>query len=101
MNIFGLTLMAPIATTLHILLALAAGEAAPPEISRQVAEDSQGTIIIGERTFYYALKRLIRDGYIEQTADNQRYTLTQQSRRILKSEQIRAGRVNRLLHERV
>ncbi len=93
--------MPPTPVTLHILLALAAGEATRPEIATQVAEDSQSTLIIGERTFYYALQRLVRDGLIELTRDNQRYKLTQRGRRIIKSESVRASRVARLLHERV
>ncbi|BCL82191.1 PadR family transcriptional regulator [Ktedonobacteria bacterium brp13] len=50
---------------LAILLALAGKERHGYEIMKHVAETSQGNIQIGPGTLYSALKRLLKDGWVE------------------------------------
>ena len=80
----------------HILLALADGELHGYAIMQEVERSTDGAVRMGPGTLYGALKKLLRDGWIEETAerpdpnlDDKRrryYALTAMGARILNSE---------------
>ena len=98
-----MTAMSP--ATIQILTALALGDNDASGLWRQLAIDSQGTVLIQERTFYYAMQRLERDGLIAAApggpAERRRYKLTLQARRLLQIEQVRVSRLSLLLRQRL
>lgn len=54
---------------LYILLALASKERHGYEIMKHVAETSQGTLQIGPGTLYTALKRLLKEQWVEEAGE--------------------------------
>src|SRR2546423_303299 len=61
-----LPLSAPV---LHILLALAEGEAHGYAIMQDVAQRSEGVVRLGPGTLYGAIGRMLEDGLIEESQD--------------------------------
>ena len=86
----------PSPAVFHILLALADGELHGYAIMQEVERSTDGAVRMGPGTLYGALKKLLRDGWIEETAerpdpnlDDKRrryYSLTAMGARILNSE---------------
>jgi len=78
----------------HILLSLAKGEKHGYEIMKQVRQDSNGKVKMGNGTLYGSLKRMLADKLIEDAGekeemDNERrkyYRLTKKGRRFLNAE---------------
>ena len=80
----------------HILLALADGERHGYAIMRQVQEGSDGAVRLGPGTLYGAIKRMLEQGLVEESAlrpepeeDDERrryYRLTTLGRRVLTAE---------------
>ena len=80
----------------HILLALADGELHGYAIMREVERSTDAAVRMGPGTLYGALKKLLHDGWIEETAerpdprlDDKRrryYTLTGMGAQILNNE---------------
>jgi DNA-binding PadR family transcriptional regulator len=90
--------------TIYILLALAPGDNDAPGISRQIAEDSQSTLMPSESTFYKALKRLVRDSFLTEapnTPGRHLYRLTPKGRRLLQSESHRTLRLAQVFRDRL
>jgi DNA-binding PadR family transcriptional regulator len=90
----------PTPLTLHILLALAAGEMTASEISAQITQDSNGAMILRVSSYYKALRRLLAEEMIE-TGSGDRYRLTGKARRILGWERARLLPVASLLRMRI
>lgn len=82
------------AATFYILLALAGGERHGYAISKEVEEQTGGTIKLGPGTLYRLIKQLTVDGWIAETDlseddDRERrrtYRLTTRGRRIAQAE---------------
>ena len=78
----------------HILLTLAKGEKHGYEIMKQVRQDSNGKVKMGNGTLYGSLKRMLADKLIEDAGekeemDNERrkyYRLTKKGRKFLDAE---------------
>ena len=75
----------------HILLALSLRERHGYEIMRQVEEDSHGAVRMGPGTLYGALKRMLKDGLVEETGDasarpRRSYRLTRKGKASLAAE---------------
>jgi DNA-binding PadR family transcriptional regulator len=77
----------------HILLALAKGEKHGYEIMKHVAQDSRGSVRMGNGTLYGSIKRMLADELIEdageQSQDDTRrkyYKLTSRGRKVLQVE---------------
>lgn len=89
--------------TFHILLALAAGDTIAWKIKDRIWEDVAGSMVVADRSFYAALKRLVAKGWIEATPDGRemRYSLLPLGRRLLEREKIRYGHAVHLLHIRL
>ena len=67
--------------TLHILIALASGEKHGYAIMRDVEEISDGHLRMGPGTLYGSVKRMLKDGLIEETAERPDPELDDQRRR--------------------
>jgi DNA-binding PadR family transcriptional regulator len=82
------------ASTFYILLALAAGERHGYAISKEVEEQTAGTVRLGPGTLYRLIKQLTADGWIVEIAppgddDHERrrtYRLTPRGRAIARAE---------------
>ncbi len=78
----------------YILFSLATGEKHGYEIMKQVKQDTQGKIKMGNGTLYGSIKRMLADGLIEDAgdkidSDNERrkyYRLTELGRKALHAE---------------
>jgi len=78
----------------HILLTLAKGEKHGYEIMKQVRQDSNSKVKMGNGTLYGSLKRMLADNLIEDAGekeemDNERrkyYRLTKKGRKFLNAE---------------
>ena len=89
----------------HILLALAEGERHGYAIMREVAEQSGGQMRLGPGTLYGSIRRMLEDGYIEESAarpdpalDDERrryYRLTPYGRRVAEAEAARLQALTR------
>jgi len=90
--------MPPSSITFHILLALALEDLQPLAIAAQIAEDSQSTALIPERSLYKALRRLEAEGLISR--NERMYAITLGGRKLLLREKVRLGRATALLHQR-
>jgi DNA-binding PadR family transcriptional regulator len=69
------------ASVLHILLALGNEELHGYAIMRQVEELTDGAVAMGPGTLYGAVKRMLADGLIEETAERPDPDLDDQRRR--------------------
>jgi DNA-binding PadR family transcriptional regulator len=67
--------------TLHILVALTAGEKHGYALMRDVEALSEGVIKVGPGTLYGSVKRMLADGLIEETAERPDPELDDQRRR--------------------
>jgi DNA-binding PadR family transcriptional regulator len=67
--------------TLHILVALTSGEKHGYAIMRDVEDLSDGHVRMGPGTLYGSLKRMLKDGLIEETAERPDPELDDQRRR--------------------
>lgn len=85
----------------HILLSLAPGEAHGYAIILDIEQSTEGTIRLGPGTLYSALKRLLADELVEESAkarpkdDDERrryYRLTAAGRRLLGAETSRLAK---------
>ncbi len=78
----------------YILFSLATGEKHGYEIMKQVRQDTQGKIKMGNGTLYGSMKRMLADGLIEDAGDkidpdNERrkyYRLTEFGKQVLHAE---------------
>ncbi len=78
----------------HILLALAKCEKHGYEIMKEVRQDSQGKVKMGNGTLYGSLKRMLSDGFVEYAGDRagdddarrKYYKLTNLGRQALQAE---------------
>ena len=80
----------------HILLALANGDRHGYEIMKAVRQDSNGRMKMGNGTLYGSLKRMLKDGFIEDAGDRagdggddtrrKYYRLTDLGRKVLNAE---------------
>lgn len=77
----------------HVLLALAGGELHGYAILKDIADRTEGQLQLGPGTLYGIIKRLLQDGWIEETdspggADSRRryYRLTADGRKIALAE---------------
>jgi DNA-binding PadR family transcriptional regulator len=69
------------AATLHILLALRDGEKHGYAIMREVEDMSDGAVKMGPGTLYGSIKRMLADGFLEETAERPDPALDDQRRR--------------------
>jgi DNA-binding PadR family transcriptional regulator len=87
-------------SVLHILLALRDEELHGYAIMRRVDELSDGTVTMGPGTLYGAVKRMLADGFIEETAERPDPELDDQRRRYYRvtalGARVRAAEVTRL-----
>ena len=82
------------AATFYILLALAGGERHGYAISKEVEEQTGGTVKLGPATLYRSIKQLTTDGWIAEIDGNdgddrerrRTYRLTTRGRRIAQAE---------------
>ena len=65
----------------HILLALADGENHGYAIMREVAENTQGKMRLGPGSLYGTIKRMLADGWIEETDERPDPQLDDERRR--------------------
>src|SRR5215469_4489828 len=92
----------------YILFSLATGEKHGYEIMKQVKQDTQGKITMGNGTLYGSIKRMLTDGLIEDAGeqidpDKERrkyYRLTERGRQALGAEMQRYVETVRLMQER-
>ncbi len=92
----------------YILFSLATGEKHGYEIMKQVKQDTQGKITMGNGTLYGSIKRLLADGLIEDAGeqidpDKERrkyYRLTAHGRQVLGAEMQRYVETVRLMQAR-
>ncbi|GHO55093.1 PadR family transcriptional regulator [Ktedonobacter robiniae] len=78
----------------YILFSLATGEKHGYEIMKQVRQDTQGKITMGNGTLYGSIKRMLADGFIEDAGeqidpDKERrkyYRLTERGKQALGAE---------------
>ena len=86
--------------TLHILVALAAGEKHGYAIMRDVEVLSDGAVRMGPGTLYGSIKRMLADGLIEETATRPDPDVDDQRRRYYRltglGEQVRTAELQRL-----
>jgi DNA-binding PadR family transcriptional regulator len=86
--------------TLHILIALAAGEKHGYAIMRDVEDLSDGHMKMGPGTLYGSVKRMLKDGLIEETAERPDPELDDQRRRYYRltalGSQVRTAELQRL-----
>lgn len=97
--------------TYHLLLALAGGDQHGYAVKKTVLEQSDGAIMLGAGTLYAAIRRLQRDGLIEETRsriapklDDERrkyYTLTRRGRERVTAETERLRRTVRIAETRL
>jgi DNA-binding PadR family transcriptional regulator len=89
----------PIAT-LHILVALGAGELHGYAIMGAVEDISDGVVRLGPGTLYGAIKRMSADGLIEETDERPDPAIDDQRRRYYRltglGERVRAAELHRL-----
>jgi DNA-binding PadR family transcriptional regulator len=87
-------------SVLHILLALRDEELHGYAIMRRVDELTDGTVTMGPGTLYGAVKRMLADGFIEETAERPDPELDDQRRRYYRvtalGARVRAAEVSRL-----
>jgi DNA-binding PadR family transcriptional regulator len=91
----------PVTTSvLHILLALGADERHGYSIMQRVAEITDGAVTMGPGTLYGAVKRMLADGLIEETAERPDPALDDQRRRYYRvtalGASVRSAEVTRL-----
>lgn len=94
----------------HILLALAEGERHGYAIMREVADQSGGQMRLGPGTLYGSIRRMLEEGYIEESEarpdpalDDERrryYRLTPYGRRVAEAEAARLQALTRTAEER-
>jgi DNA-binding PadR family transcriptional regulator len=94
----------------HILLALAEGERHGYAIMREVAEQTAGQMRLGPGTLYGSIRRMLGDGYIEESEarpdpalDDERrryYRLTPVGRRVAEAEAMRLQALTRTAEAR-
>lgn len=94
----------------HILLALAEGERHGYAIMREVAEQTGGQMRLGPGTLYGSIRRMLGDGYIEESEarpdpalDDERrryYRLTPYGRRVAEAEAVRLQALTRAAQAR-
>ena len=86
--------------TLHILVALGAGEKHGYAIMRDVEELSDGRVRMGPGTLYGSIKRMLADGLIEETLSRPDPALDDERRRYYRltglGEQVCAAELQRL-----
>jgi DNA-binding PadR family transcriptional regulator len=86
--------------TLHILIALASGEKHCYAIMRDVEELSDGHVKMGPGTLYGSVKRMLKDGLIEETAERPDPELDDQRRRYYRltalGQRVRTAELQRL-----
>jgi len=86
--------------TLHILIALASGEKHGYAIMRDVEEISDGHVRMGPGTLYGSIKRMLKDGVIEEAAERPDPELDDQRRRYYRltglGERVCAAEVRRI-----
>lgn len=86
--------------TLHILVALTAGEKHGYAIMRDVEALSDGAVRMGPGTLYGSIKRMLADGLIEETAERPDAELDDQRRRYYRltglGERVCASELRRL-----
>jgi len=73
----------------HIMLALADGERHGYGIKREVEFRTGGVISLGPGTLYGTLRRMLAEGLIEETSDDERrrfYRLTKLGRKVASAE---------------
>jgi DNA-binding PadR family transcriptional regulator len=89
----------PIAT-LHILVALGAGEMHGYAIMRAVEDVSDGAVRLGPGTLYGAIKRMLADGLIEETDERPDPAIDDERRRYYRltglGERVRGAELHRL-----
>jgi DNA-binding PadR family transcriptional regulator len=87
-------------TTLQILVSLQGGEKHGYAIMHDVTEHSGGVVRLGPGTLYGAIKRLLADGIIEETAERPAPELDDQRRRYYRvtglGERVVAAELDRL-----
>lgn len=94
----------------YILLALATGEKHGYEIMKQVRQDTNGSVKMGNGTMYGSLKRLLADNLIADAGDRidskldderrRYYTITERGQHVLNAEMQRYVETVSLLHKR-
>lgn len=80
------------AASLHVVLALLGGEQHGYALMQAVEELSDGSVKMGPGTLYGTLNRLVTDGLIEETRQDERrrfYRLTAQGERVASAEMAR------------
>lgn len=80
------------AASLHVVLALLGGEKHGYALMQDVEELSDGSVKMGPGTLYGTLNRLVDDGLIEETRQEDRrryYQLTAQGERVASAEMAR------------
>lgn len=86
--------------TLHILVALTTGEKHGYAIMRDVEVLSDGAVRMGPGTLYGSIKRMLADGFIEETAERPDPELDDQRRRYYRltglGERVCASELQRL-----
>jgi DNA-binding PadR family transcriptional regulator len=86
--------------TLHILVALRAGEMHGYAIMHSVEQLSDGLVRMGPGTLYGSIKRMLADGMIEESEERPDPTLDDQRRRYYRvtglGERVRAAELQRL-----
>ena len=86
--------------TLHILITLAPGEKHGYAIMRDVEDLSDGRMKMGPGTLYGSVKRMLKDGLIEETAERPDPELDDQRRRYYRltalGSQVRTAELERL-----
>ena len=94
----------------HILLALAQGEKHGYEVMKQVRQDTNGKVKMGNGTLYGSIKRMLHDQLIAEAGDRsdpeldderrRYYRLTEAGRRALRAEMRRYVETVALLRRR-
>lgn len=87
----------------HILLALSAQDDKAPGILRRLRQDTSGSLVVYDRSFYAALERLVERAWVTADGEGQgvTYRLAPAGRRQLQSESARYQRAVTLLRERI
>jgi DNA-binding IclR family transcriptional regulator len=92
--------MPPSTITLHILQALAVQDLTVPELSHQIAIDTQRGVLIADSSLYRAVSRLQAEGLIMKVGTTRRYTLASPAHLVLRQEKTRFSHIAHLLRTR-